>query len=166
MDIKYNRGQLKITYSAVLPVELTTFKATPLSNTNLLTWVTATEQNAAHFIVERSNNAQNFAEIGKVSAQGKAATYNFTDNDPLSISYYRLRQVDFDGKETLSKVVSVNQDGKGRTRISPNPTTDKVTIEWGKNGVSDSEAILTLFDMTGRQVLSQKTSAETCQLDR
>jgi hypothetical protein len=42
-----------------------------------------------------------------------------------SHSYYRLRQIDFDGTETFSKVVSVSQDLKGRISITPNPTSDR-----------------------------------------
>ena len=158
-DIEISTG------SAVLPVTLSNFTAQKTGAANQLTWTTETEVNNKGYNVERLVANDTWASLGFVNGTGKASTYTFEDKNPLSISYYRLRQVDFDGKETLSKVISVSQDTKGRIGISPNPTSDKVTIEWGKNGVSDSEATLTLFDMTGRQVLSQKTSAETCQLD-
>jgi Secretion system C-terminal sorting domain len=149
----------------VLPVTLTSFTANKAEATNQLTWVTASEQNASHYSVERSLDAQNFVEIGKVSAQGKAATYNFADDAPLSISYYRLRQVDFDGTETLSKVVSVSQDTKGRISITPNPTSDKVNINLNQNEVSNQTAKVVLSDMTGRQILTQNTTSGALELD-
>jgi Secretion system C-terminal sorting domain len=151
--------------SLVLPVSISSFTANKADAANQLTWATATEQNAVHFIVERSNDAQNFVEIGKVSAQGKAATYNFEDKTPLSISYYRLRQVDFDGTETLSKVVSVRQSTKGRISITPNPTSDKINIYLNQDIGSDSKATMTLYDVTGRQVLTQTITTDACQLD-
>ena len=151
--------------ATVLPITLSNFTAQKTGAANQLTWTTETEVNNKGYNVERLVANDTWASLGFVNGTGKASTYTFEDKGPLSISYYRLRQVDFDGKETLSKVISVSQNTKGRIGISPNPTSDKVTIEWGKNGVSDSEATLTLFDMTGRQVLFQKTSAETCQLD-
>ena len=150
---------------AVLPTELLNMTAKAVNNTNVISWETASETNNKGFDVQRQTSNDTWETLGFVQGTGKAATYTFEDKTPLSISYYRLRQVDFDGKETLSKVVSVRQNTKGRIGISPNPTTDKVTIQLNKNGVSDSEATLTLFDVTGRQVLTQKTSTETCQLD-
>jgi hypothetical protein len=159
-------GQVKITYDAsVMPVELMTFKATPLSKTNLLTWETASETNNKGFDVQRKTAAGAWETLGFVNGMGKAATYTFEDKTPLSISNYRLRQVDVDGTETLSKVVSVTQNTKGRISITPNPTSDKVNINLNQNDVSDLKATLTLFDMTGRQVLSQITTGETYQLD-
>jgi Secretion system C-terminal sorting domain len=148
-----------------LPVTLTSFTANKAEAANQLTWATASEQNASHYTVERSLDAKNFAPIGKVSAQGKAATYNFTDDAPLSISYYRLRQVDVDGAETFSKIVSVSQDTKGRISITPNPTSDKVNINLNQKEASNQTTTVILSDMTGRQILTQSTTSGALELD-
>ncbi len=151
--------------AAALPVSLSKFTANKADAANQLTWVTAAEQNASHFTVERSSNGQNFEAIGKVSAQGKAATYGFTDDNPLDISYYRLRQADLDGAEALSNIVSVTQAAKGRINITPNPTYDRISINLSENDLSDTDAKVALFDMTGRQVLTQNVTSDVLQLD-
>ena len=148
-----------------LSVELTNFKATPLSKINVLTWETASEINNKGFDVQRQSATGAWETLGFVNGTGKAATYTFEDKDPLSISYYRLRQIDFDGTETLSKIVSVSQNTKGLIRITPNPTSDKVNIQLNQNDVSNQTATVILFDMTGRQVLTQSTTAGAFQLD-
>jgi Secretion system C-terminal sorting domain len=150
---------------AVLSTELLNIKAKAANNTNIISWETASEINNKGFDVERQNANGTWASLGFVNGIGKAATYTFTDKGPLSISYYRLRQIDFDGKETLSKVVSVSQDTKGRISISPNPTSDKVNINLNQNDVSNQPTTVILSDMTGRQVLTQTTTSGAFQLD-
>ena len=154
----------------VLPVELVSFTATPLSKINKLTWLTATETNNKDFDIQRSPQPPKGAfdkweSLGLVNAEGKAAAYTFWDNAPLSISYYRLRQVDFDGKETFSKVVSVSQTKGGSLTITPNPTSDKVQISVPNEAFSDQPMSITLYDLSGRQVLSQKSNASNASLD-
>lgn len=151
--------------SVVLPVSITSFTANKAGATNQLTWETESEINNKGYDIERQNQAGAWETLGFVNGTGKASTYSFEDKDPLSISYYRLRQVDFDGKETLSKIVSVSQNTKGLTRITPNPTSDKVNIQLNQNDVSNQAATVVLFDMTGRQVLTQKTTASVVELD-
>ena len=56
-------------------------------------------------------------------------TYNFIDNQPFTTSYYRLRQIDNDGKETLSKVIAISSKGNFKLKIYPNPVSNVLTIE-------------------------------------
>ncbi len=137
-----------IALSAIVSVELLSFKAAPLpssitkSPSNLLTWQTANEVNNKAFQVERSPQPpkgafETWESIGFLNAKGKAATYDFTDNTPLSTSYYRLRQIDNDGKETLSKVVSVQNvpfGGKGGLKVYPSVTSHFLTVETSAKG--------------------------------
>jgi Secretion system C-terminal sorting domain len=149
----------------VLSTELLNIKVKAVNNTNVVSWETASETNNKGFDVERKTANGTWETLGFVKGIGKAATYTFEDKGPLSISYYRLRQVDFDGKETLSKVVSVSQTKKGQMRISPNPTSDIVNIQLNQDEALNQAATLVLSDMTGRQVLVQTTAAGTFQLD-
>jgi hypothetical protein len=151
--------------TVVLPVSLTNFNANKTGTTNQLTWTIESEINNKGYDVQRQNANGTWQSLGFVKGIGKASTYTFEDNAPLSISYYRLRQIDFDGTETLSKVVSVNQSTKGRISITPNPTSDKVNINLNQNDVSNETATIVLSDMTGRQVLTQTTTAGAFQLD-
>jgi Secretion system C-terminal sorting domain len=158
--IKYYLGSTPP--AIVLPIELLRFTATPLSKTNLLTWQTARELNNKGFDVERQKTNGEWISIGFVAGQGKAATYTFEDEGPLSISYYRLRQIDVDGAETLSKVVSVQQNKSSSVTITPNPTSGKLYISLP---TYDAATIITLYDLLGRQMGMQKVTNTQVELD-
>lgn len=105
-------GTTTCTYTAgVLPVVFADFTARPADGTVRLDWTTATELDNDYFQVERSANGYDFTPLGKVSGSGDSETflqYDFTDRSPLSgAAYYRLRQVDYDGTESFSRIVSV-----------------------------------------------------------
>ena len=119
----------------ILPVELiyTEAKIIAAERSANLTWATAKEANNSHFEIERSIDGVNdFAVIGEVQGMGWKDTvteYAFEDKSlPLTGGniFYRLKQVDFDGKHTYSKVFSVKvsnvQFKKGVWRAYPNPT--------------------------------------------
>lgn len=119
----------------ILPVEFIDVAAELSSSerTSKLTWATAKEANNSHFEIERSIDGVNdFAVIGEVQGMGWKDTvtdYAFEDKSlPLTGGniFYRLKQVDFDGKNTYSKVFSLKvsnvQFKKGVWRAYPNPT--------------------------------------------
>ena len=138
-------------FSAVLSVELSNFKAKSSNNTNLLTWTTATEKNNMQFNIERSTNGVNFTSIGTVKGSGtttKANNYTFTDETPLSISYYRLQSVDFDGKAQASNIVSVFRSTSGKLKVYPTVVSDKLTIV-----VDNNEAqTFGIYDLMGKTI--------------
>ena len=118
----------------VIPIELVRFDGKKDKQSNLLTWQTATERGVKEFALERSADGKSFAHIGIVKAAGNSTSllsYNFSDNTPLPVSYYRLRTIDFDGKEEISKVISIqdSKNGKETFVVYPNPTTGLVSIE-------------------------------------
>jgi Secretion system C-terminal sorting domain len=143
----------------ILPVELVKFEATKKGNTNILTWQTASEKNNSHFDIERSTTGQdNWVKIGSVKGNGNSQIirdYAFTDNGPLSISYYRLKQNDNDGNFDYSNVVNVvNKNGKFKINaLMPNPTKDNLTIQFESN--NNETVQIAVMDMTGRVVLTQ-----------
>ena len=158
-DIEISTGS-----NVVIPITLSSFAAKKTGAANQLTWTTATEINNNGYHVERQSGNGTWASLDFVKGNNKASTYIFEDKDPLSISYYRLRQVDFDGKESLSKVVSVNQIRKGSIGIFPNPTSDKVNITLSDNDRLES-TMVAVYNLIGKQVLVQKTTANTLELD-
>ncbi len=96
---------------APLPVELTSFEANMMDDKVSVEWTTASEVNSDYFQVERSADGRSFQTIAKVSSNGNSAelqSYQTLDKDPFAgINYYRLTQVDFDGTEEKSNIVSV-----------------------------------------------------------
>jgi len=126
-------GGASLDCSAPLPVELLTFNAEPENSSVRLNWTTATEINNDYFDVERSSDGRNFSSIQKVRGGGTSSqmlNYNLTDYEPLTgVSYYRLKQVDFDGKYTFSDILPVKFSvSKQLCTIQPNPSTDKVEV--------------------------------------
>lgn len=111
--------------SAPLPVELISFTASSVENKVELNWQTLTEVNNKWFEVEKSADAVSFSQIGIVNGSGNTnslSTYNFTDESELAgLVYYRLKQVDFDGKYEYTEIISINISSKTEYSIYPNP---------------------------------------------
>jgi hypothetical protein len=120
-------GRLGCSCSQALPVTLTYFTAKQQDSQVLLQWATASEKENAYFSLEKSRDGQQFNEIGRVTGAGTSTTkrtYAFTDDFPFGgTSYYRLRQVDFDGTSANSKIVVVNSKVTAALKIYPNPLT-------------------------------------------
>lgn len=117
-----------------LPIELIDFNGFAKEGYNILNWQTITEINNDVFEIEKSNNGVLFSLVGKVKGAGNSSNhleYNFIDNNPNArISYYRLKQIDFDGEYTYSNVVAVKQNKGSEVSIFPNPTAGKVKLNF------------------------------------
>lgn len=115
--------------SAPLAVQLLRFYALPSDKEVQLTWMTSAETNNRLFAIERSADGIHFIEIGEVPGSGNSnqeKKYQFTDVQPLpAISWYRLRQVDIDGKFSFTPVIMINRSGavNSNARLFPNPVT-------------------------------------------
>ncbi|RMG79584.1 MAG: hypothetical protein D6707_07885, partial [Bacteroidetes bacterium] len=94
-----------------LPIELISFSAIANELTVDIQWETATEINNHYFVIERSKDGKNWEEVIRTPGAGysnKPISYFEKDYAPYhGISYYRLKQVDFDGKETYFNIVPV-----------------------------------------------------------
>jgi hypothetical protein len=138
---------------AALPVTLINFKGTydrPV-NKVYLTWTTAQELNNKEFIIERSADGRQFTAIGKVAAAGNTSrqtSYSFTDAQPAyGVNYYRLNQVDIDGKSEISGIVKIITDNSGGFITGPNPASTSVTIYRQNNSEA---AKIELMDVNGK----------------
>ena len=123
----------------VTPINLTTFTGNKIEKNVQLNWSTATEKNNSHFNIQRSNDGMNFENITKVMGKGNSSAINnylHTDiNVPNNNLYYRLQQVDVDGKSTLSAVILIKYDIKTNVELSvyPNPIINHTAIITLKN---------------------------------
>ena len=139
----------------VLPVELLLFEGKNTEGGNLLTWITASEINNKGVYVERSTGNGDWEALGFVKGNGKGSTYQFTDKNPLKTSYYRLRQIDNDGKETLSEVISIQSKGyMGTVKIYPSVTTGELTVE----GAQSFEIVNTMGQVMLSEAVIQGSS--------
>ncbi|WP_299820670.1 T9SS type A sorting domain-containing protein [uncultured Pontibacter sp.] len=149
-----------------LPVELISFTALTEDGSVVLAWATASEENNAHFEVERSTDGTTFESIGTVKGMGNSnqkVEYNYRDINPLpGTAYYRLKQVDLNGDFEYSKLVAVYYDGpkaRGKTYIYPNPFKSEINIRL--HSAVATEATVQLLDLQGRVV-----QTETVQLQQ
>jgi Secretion system C-terminal sorting domain len=120
-----------------------------------MTWNTASERDNQGFTIERSTDATNYTSIGNVKGHGTTSTpqnYTFTDNTPATGSnYYRLRQTDVNGKETVSSVVSV-LFGKGGLIIKSNLVHNTLDVSVG----GEEKGLLSIFNISGQLIYSTK----------
>lgn len=107
--------------SLALPVELTDFTAKVEGKTIRLFWETSSEIDNAGFDIERSGDGIVFESIGTVAGHGTTfinQQYLFVDEQPFQgVNYYRLRQVDNDGFETLHLVIAVIFETQNHSQI-------------------------------------------------
>ncbi|WP_051211286.1 T9SS type A sorting domain-containing protein [Runella zeae] len=141
-------------WNDVFPVKLTFFKAEERSGGVELSWQTSEEISNQRFEIERSLDAKSFEKIGTIEGKGTisiAQHYSFLDSSPLQgLNYYRLKQVDFDGKYSYSVIRDIRAKGQGHSfRVYPNPATNEVKIELPQEEeINNGE----LLDLTGRIV--------------
>jgi hypothetical protein len=150
-----------------LPIELVSFSGKKEGNTVKLTWKTASERDNAYFTIQRSGTqtTTQFEDIGTVKGAGNSTMfkiYDFTDDKPLNetVSYYRLKQVDTDGKTTYSKIVSIGAATTLKSiKVQPSIVSRgaDVVIQ-----MADSPAAnLDVIDLTGRVVLTVRKPQNT-----
>jgi hypothetical protein len=140
-----------------LPVELIEFDGYREEGVNKLYWTTLTETNNDFFILERSEDAENFYEIAKIKGAGNSNTvlnYVFYDRNIISdVEYYRLKQTDFDGSYYYSHTIAISNKNTESFKIKniyPNPTTEDFYIDVVSN--MDENLIITLTDVYGKKL--------------
>ncbi len=116
-------------------------------------------------VVERSSDGRSFQDLGMVSGMGttsKPQQYQFWDRKPFSgLNYYRLRQVDFDGKATLHEVINIRLgDQIGTISVTPNLVTTVAAVQWSQPLKEEAQLlVLNAFGQVLRSQLMEKGTA-------
>jgi len=119
---------------AILPIKLTSFNATYTSRLVNFMWQTASEINNDYFTIERSADGLNWEWVNDINGAGNSSElldYNAIDENPYPrMSYYRLKQTDFDGQFEYSNTIAVamKNDSDEEVLVFPNPTFNKITV--------------------------------------
>ncbi|MEP0368891.1 MAG: T9SS type A sorting domain-containing protein [Cyclobacteriaceae bacterium] len=146
-----------------LPVDLVKFIIESDEEKVQLKWITASELNNEGFEIQKSLDGENFDEIGFVDGHGTTTdvhTYTFADHD-LADAYYRLKQIDFDGKYEYSPIRYLRHDKSliQKFEIYPNPTSGAIHIKGALTNYA-------LFDEMGRLLLeNQNTTTPAAQTE-
>ena len=137
-----------------LPISLITFDITKTEDEQaLLKWSTASEVNNDYFEIENSVDGQQWQFVSKISGKGNTTTsqhYSFIDQKPLNgLSYYRIKQIDFDGQMSYTPVKSISFDKYHKSlRITPNPVTHQLNIY----GEYAKDTQVQIFNAHGRKM--------------
>lgn len=143
-----------ITKSSALPIELLSFEVSKLTETAaLIAWRTALEVNNDYMAVERSADGVSFTEIGRIKGAGNSdgpQSYQWVDERPFSgRNYYRLRQVDFDGKMTWHRIAALDFDvEQAGLSFYPSPVAAWMRVERPQSAKGSLSA--QILDMQGR----------------
>ncbi len=156
----YNTTNVLSSLPVFLPVEWLSFSS-EISNRNIeLQWQTSSEKNAYSFDIERSFDEENWFKIGEQMAAGnsnKTNSYSFLDEGVLDLNnkvvFYRLKQIDFDGNYSYSKIISVQVPNADLANLVlfPNPL-NKPIIE--VEGINENQMFdVYVYDITGAEIL-------------
>ena len=144
-----------------LPLTLTNFNGKPEANDNVLSWITASEQNTAYFDLQRSAaGSSSFQDLAQVAAAGnseQSRQYSYTDvltGSSHPAYSYRLKMADLDGKYTYSPIVTLQPLVAALTiSVSPNPFVQPVSLNVSTPVAGN--AVLSVTDMSGQRLVSR-----------
>lgn len=146
-----------------LPIELLDFSANCDEGAVTLQWSTATETNNDYFEIEKSADCQNWNALTRIAGAGNSnclLNYQYVDFTPNSgISYYRLKQYDFDGQSSVSGVLPVScgvNEISANAKVYPNPAVDYASIQL--YSFKDAEVKIMLLDAAGTNLRPPVTS--------
>lgn len=155
--------------AATLPVTLNSFVASKSPSEVSLLWETASELNNKGFDIERSNDTDIWESLGFVqgagtSSSGQTIKYLFRDLAPKTgPNYYRLKQIDFDGKYEYSKSVLVNWKGTDLQTLNvyPNPANSHIQYDLG---IESKIQKVQIFNLQGQLILEPNTDSQSIPL--
>lgn len=181
-DVSGNHGSrdywvVKLKPDNILPVTMLPLTGKAQGKQNLLHWATATEQNNTGFEVQHSNDGFNFDKAGFVNSKAVNGNSSFELNYYFadiafakSNNYYRLKQIDKDGKFTYSNIVLLNDKkapSAGTVSISPNPVKNILNIKIAS--ANNNSTVLSVLNISGTVMFTRSAVTSngetTLQLD-
>jgi len=159
------RAPVQVVCLSTLPV--TGFRMSGLLQNGqaLISWSTETEINNRFFDVQHSSDGRQYNSLGTVMAKGgdRPTQYQFRHAKPLpGKNYYRIRQVDIDGKFTYSNVLVLDYSIKDKILLQSNPVTDVAILLLQKQSVNRS---LSLLNTSGQVLLKQTIAAGSTRME-
>ncbi|MFC4230809.1 DUF4331 family protein [Parasediminibacterium paludis] len=146
-----------------LPVNFVDFTANISGDNVVLDWQVTNEVNNNHYDIEQSTGAS-FSKVGTVNATvgGGIKNYSFTHTTPTknATNYYRIKQVDNDGKFSYSPIRSVRFDSKTELTVTPNPASSFINISSTQNNIN-----ISIFDGNGKKVATKLLTSGNARID-
>lgn len=145
-----------------LPVHLIEFQTECTDESTFIKWTTASEKNNDYFTIERSYNGLNFEAIAHIEGAGNSndlMRYVYEDVLFPTTVYYRLKQTDFDGTYTFSKIISATCGINQQYTLNVQDHTDDGFIQTTHDAVVGTPYVLTILDAQGNIVYSAQYTA-------
>ncbi len=143
-----------------LPVNWIYFRGKPLKTDVLLEWGTTNEINNGFFTIEKSSDGISFETLTTVNATAGNANaerqYSFTDQQPYSLTYYRISQTDRDGKRNYFRTIQVKVNINSGLNVLHYVQGDYIYAQ--VSGSVPGKGVMDLFNMDGKKVASQQIS--------
>lgn len=168
-DSKTNFWQIKdgdiqihnVTYGGSLPIDLVNFSGQAENNTVILNWSTASEVNNDYFTVENSENGVDFSVFGFVEGAGNSNSildYSYTDENPYSVNYYRLKQTDYNGGYTYSQVIKVSLQELKNGEIIIAAADGEINVM--TNNIEVGELHVRIYSLNGTLIYNNSINVE------
>jgi uncharacterized protein YqiB (DUF1249 family) len=157
--LDYDIYASKLFAGGALPVKLLSFTARTNNNDVTLAWNTENEINTSYFELEVATDGTTFKKLATLKANNLSQknSYSYVHaNATGNLLFYRLKQIEFDGKFTYSATVKVILDKNGRVTIYPNPASDVLLLSNIKTANNDQVQVLT---SDGKLLLQQNATA-------
>ena len=157
--IYFNDFTLIVADCGPLPVQLTSFSGRYSGGKVLLDWQTSQEMNSDRFELFRSTDGLDFIKVANIKSAGNSnSVRNYSHQDNIAVNsgnnvYYRLKQIDIDGKATFSSIVKLALASKTSFDIFPNPFTSNFTVSFG--ATKTATANLRIQNSAGNLVYSK-----------
>lgn len=166
----------KYSSQILLPITLSKFEAKPTKNLTIqLEWITSSEINNDFFTIQRSTDLEKWEDIIYKKGAGNSnvnLTYHDIDYKPiLGVSYYRLKQTDYNGSFTYSDVRAVKFNNQNEISFYPNPASSILNIDFG-SGLNE-ELTISIVNALGQQmynhsfdIVTEKNTSEKINIEQ
>lgn len=149
------------TCDAIIPIEMMDFIAKVDKNIVRLKWITAQEVNTSFYVLQKSTDLNEWITIARTNGHGtyyKTSVYDAVDPFPVKgVTYYRIKEVDFDGKLHHSNILAVEMNENTHLKVYPNPVGSEINIAHGEE-IIKSVAVYNIVGQLVMNVSFEKTN--------
>lgn len=153
--------QFTVAAGASLPVRSVQLSSISNASTVNLKWVTESEYNTDHFVIERSTDGRSFIALGETKASGSTtSTTAYTSADDIRtiaakpVLFYRIKVVDVDGKYSYSNTIAIRLVKQSKAQVWPSPFSSQLNVQVEQEAGSTLD--VKIYNMTGVLVYNKR----------